>query len=203
MDGIFPGGAPFKEWKGGNDTDPDFFNEKLLSLLHEEMILAIGGHAMYPVEYRTSMRCHDTMVMVEATRLAYNENFGVNEIGGALLVKSKMALALACAYSCARANLKDRVSDPQPRFDPESATCIDTRDIFEATQLFWKHWRPVIETMDGKDPFNRDITDILDKIAEDGDEDEDMASVYEWIKDEGEYDWKYPNALIDDDSISS
>ena len=77
----FPGGAPFFEWDGVNDEDPDFFNQNLIALCHEEMILAIGGHTMYPNRYCTSMRCHDTRVMVDATRRSYNESFGVNETG--------------------------------------------------------------------------------------------------------------------------
>ena len=203
MPNIFPDGTAFDGWNGRNDRDPEFFNKMLTSLCAEEMILAIGGHALYPVGYRKSHRCNDTRVMVDSTRIAYNKHFGVNEIGGALLVKSKMGLALACAYSCARADLKDRLDDPLPHFHPDSTNCIDTRDNFEAASLFWTQWRPVIENMDANDPSNRDITDILDKIAEDGDEDEDMASVYDWIAEEREYDWRFPYALIDDDSASS
>ena len=186
----FPDG--FNEWNGNNDEAPDLFNSKLTFLLQDEMCFAIGEHAMYPTGYRTSLRCHDTRVMVEAARSSFNEHFGVNETGGTLLVKNKLALALACAYYCARANLKDRLSDPGPRLHPESERCIDTRDAFYAARMFWRVWRPVLKIMSMNEPLNREYADILEKIAEDGDEDADMASVFEWIREEGVYDWMNP-----------
>ena len=69
--------------------------------------------------------------------------------------------------------------------------------------MFWRHWRPVIVGMSNKEPLNREYPDILNKIAEDGDEDDDLASVYDWIKEEGVYDWRYPFAQMEDSSVSS
>ena len=60
-----------------------------------------------------------------------------------------------------------------------------------------------METMYEHDPLNGDMKDILDKIAEDGEEDADIDSVYEWIAEEREFDWRYPNAFIDNGSDPS
>ena len=92
-------------------------------------MVAIGGNAIYPDGYHATVRCHGTRVMVDWTRSAYSKHLGVNETGGALLVESKMGLAIACTYSCSRANLKDRIGDPLPH-------PIDTRDCYEAASLF-------------------------------------------------------------------